>query len=132
MSEQTTPVFCARCGNECIPNGITTGYGIMQDESKICFDCCALDDMERMDRDGKITLYLTQKDGKNYVSNWPGTLKFGPLNVSKGRHNIAGVRYDVWFGYAGYIWHGYTIGDYTQICHVKRTKTLARWSDWVG
>jgi hypothetical protein len=40
-----------------------------------------------------------------------------------GRHNIAGVRYDVWFrGPDGHVWWGVQYGDMTQICHCKRTK----------
>jgi hypothetical protein len=130
MTEKSAPVFCARCGKECkstalYPNGtpMFTGYGIMQDGSKHCYDCCALVDLENMNRDGKTTLYLVQEDGKKwYITNWPGSLRFGPLTVKKGGHNFGGVRYDTWFGYAGRIWHGYTIGDFTQVCHVKRTK----------
>jgi hypothetical protein len=72
-----------------------------------------------MKDEGRITLYLTD-DGR--VTNWPNSLSFKG-HVSKGRHNIAGTRYDVWFtGPDGHRWHGTQYGDNTQICHCKRTK----------
>jgi hypothetical protein len=124
MTEQTAPVFCARCGKECIPNEFTTGYGEMQDGTKHCYECCALGDLEIMQDTGKHSgLYLTRGDkGQWYVTNWPGSLRFGPVNVRQGRHNIAGSRRDTWFGYAGYVWHGVSLGDWNDICRVKRTK----------
>jgi hypothetical protein len=136
MTEKSAPVFCARCGKECKPtafysngNPMFTGYGITQDGSKHCYDCCALVDLENMNRDGKATLYLVQEDGKKwFITNWPGSLRFGPVNVKQGRHNFAGVRYDTWFGYAGHTWHAVQYGDDTQIVHVKRTKETARGS----
>jgi hypothetical protein len=136
MTEKSAPVFCARCGKECKPtafysngNPMFSGYGIMQDGTKHCYDCCAAVDLENMNRDGKATLYLVQEDGKKwFITNWPGSLRFGPVYVKTGRHNFAGVRYDTWFGYAGYTWHAVQYGDDTQIVHVKRTKETARGS----
>ena len=73
-----------------------------------------------MTEHGRIMLYLSNGE----VMNWPGTLRF-PAHVRKGRHNIAGSRYDVWFaGPDGFQWHGVQYGDNTQICHCKRTKQV--------
>ena len=100
-----------------------TGYAVKRNGHKVCYACCALADVKRMDRDGKTVLYLTMENGKNKVTNWPSTLKFENLYVSKGRHNWGLNRYDVWFtDHRGSQWHGRTIGDNTQICHCKRTK----------
>lgn len=63
--------------------------------------------------------------GGDTASNWPHTLVFR-AHGQVGRHNIAGKRYDVWFnGPDGYEWHGVTYGDWTQLCHCKRTKRKA-------
>ena len=144
----TTKTFtCSRCQNElpipAAPGG--TGYALDDDGEKICYDCCAELDKQWMLAHGKIALYLTcepaskaRLHGRPFtsatanicgrktageVTNWPGTLRF-PCHTRTGGHNIAGVRYDCWFtGPDGYEWHGVTIGDNTQICRCKRTKT---------
>lgn len=118
-----------------------TGYGVDKAGNKICFDCCAINDRADMLATGKATLYLlfTGDTGAEMkkprwggpqptwcggrVTNWPGTLAF-PCHVKRGRHNITGVRYDVWFtGPDGKPWHGVTYGDMTQLCHCKRVQT---------
>jgi hypothetical protein len=125
---------CTRCNKDIFssPESISSGYGLDKDNNRICYSCCAVLDKERMRQDGKITLYLTcepaskaktpiGRPSAGKVSNWPGTLEF-ICHTSTGRHNIAGVRYDCWFVFEGYYWHGVTYGDNTQICHCKRTK----------
>jgi len=99
----------------------TTGYGTDDNGNKACFDCCGIVDKMRMVKQGRAVLYLDYAGGT--VSNWPGTYKVNVWSSKTGRHNIAGKRYDVWFkGPDGHYWHGVTYGDYTQICHCKRTK----------
>lgn len=125
---------CANCEkNLPIQTNGGTGYGLDKDGNKICYECCAIRDRAEMDRDGKITLYLTYEtfklDGKTVllcgsakVTNWPGTLEYKGY-VTKGKHNIAGSRYDVWFtDHDGKKWHGVQYGENTQICHCKRLK----------
>jgi len=61
------------------------------------------------------------------VGNWPGSLSFKAKYMKRGGHNMAGCRYDVWFTVRyddGTVenWHGYRVGDNTQICHCKRLK----------
>jgi hypothetical protein len=91
----------------------------------ICYACCAIEDIQFMDENGKATLYLT--DNMSRVSNWLGSLNFLVYHVKKSRHNIARFRYDVWFyGPDGFIWHGVQYGDNTQICHCRRTKKKSR------
>jgi hypothetical protein len=125
---------CHTCHSDIIPSPseIGTGYAIDKDNNKVCYSCCAEQDKQFMRDNGKITLYLTcepahkikEPQGRltvGTVSNWPGTLKF-KCHTRIGSHNIAHVRYDCWFIFEGYYWHGVTYGDNTQICHCKRTK----------
>ena len=104
---------------------MTTGYGLDEHDNKICYACCGKQAEQRMRDSGRAALYLTENGQlvKSYtVSNWPGTLKIPCFRWSKGRHNIAGVRYDVWFRFDNQLWHGVTYGNNTQICHCKRLK----------
>lgn len=110
-------------------DSITTGYGIDPiTQGKVCYECCAKDDKKRMQDTGKITLYLCE-DGKNIndtqkhkVTNWPDSLSFSVTHLRKGGHNWAGVRYDVYFVFEGFYWHGTQYGDNSQLCYCKRTK----------
>ena len=99
---------------------LTTGYGIVHGK-RLCFDCCADHERAEMSKTGRGMLYLSTSGGTGTVSNWPGTLKV-PCGVRRGRHNIAGTRYDVWFKLDGRDWHGVQYGENTQICHCKRLK----------
>jgi len=114
------------CGHEESPHKsrFTTGYGIDKDGNKICYRCCAMRDLEQMRKEGRITLYLVDKDGLGTVTNWPGSLVFYSSTPKLSWHNRARVRYDYWFILDGYYWHGYTVGNNTQIAHCKRTKDL--------
>lgn len=116
---------CSVCGRELQEreDSMTTGYGVDGDGNKSCFDCCGKADIEYMKENGKTILYLSKRDDGWVVSNWPGTLKAHGVYVSKGRHNIAGTRYDTWFnGPDGHVWHGVRYGEWTEILHCKRTK----------
>ena len=128
-----TQFHCDKCNkNKTHESTMSTGYGTMQNGDKHCFECCAITDAEAMGRDGKTTLYLDMSGSNgqfNYmwhtwkITNWPGTLKFNVVRASKGVHNMAGVRYDVWFhGPRGMTWHGVQYGNNTQIVHCKRLK----------
>lgn len=125
---------CADCGQD-KPVGTSggTGYGYYDDrpESPICYDCCGKRELAAMIETGRAVLYLTcepaskMKTGRNTtgkVSNWPGTLSYR-CYTTVGHHNIARVRYDLWFnGPDGYKWHGVQYVDNTQIARCKRTK----------
>ena len=118
---------CNLCKKEIVgKNEISTGYGEDKDGKKFCYKCCADLDKSDMIKTGKSVLYLTiiNNGTSNYakVTNWPGTLIFDHLHYKTGWHNWGLKRYDVWFAFNGFIWHGYTIGDFTQICHCKQTK----------
>lgn len=117
-------VNCSTCGTACIPNGLTTGYGLDADGNKHCYACCAERDRKSMSETGRATLYLQHLANESFkVTNWPGSLTFLPFRARIGRHNIARKRYDVWFNDSeGHTWHGVTYGDDTQICHCRRSK----------
>lgn len=119
--------LCAECKRELpVQTSGGTGYGYDKRDKCVCYECCGKRDREDMATNGKAILYLVLNKGMDAeVVNWPGTLRF-KCGVKQGRHNMAGNRYDVWFwGPDGHQWHGVTIGDNTQICHVKRTKVKA-------
>jgi len=127
-------VFCERCGKKIVPKyEFSTGYGVLRKEDgkeeKLCYECCADIDraeIEKCKPGDRFMLYLHyEKNGKygdSYVCNWPNSLKF-ICGVREGRHNITGVRYDVWFtDHIGRDWYGVTYGDNTQICHCRLLK----------
>ena len=100
----------------------TTGYGTDSNGKTHCYECCAKQDMDYMQKNGRIALYLVQKDNQYEITNWPGSLRFKAYSVTTGRHNIAGKRYDVWFMVNGVRWHGIQYGEFNQICHCRKTK----------
>ena len=101
------------------PGSISTGYGLDVNRNKICYPCCALGDIEYMHEYGKITLYL----GDGIITNWPESLSFPVYCSRKGKHNLAKTRTDVWFhGLDGKIWHGTQYGEFSQLCHCRRTQ----------
>lgn len=115
--------FCGVCkADKPVTEGITPGYGVKPDGTKICYDCCAVHDRIQMRDEDRITLYLV-KSGE--VVNWPGTLRFQPTKVRKGRHNIGKTRIDVWFteDEFGSKWWGRNIGD-SQILHCRKLTGL--------
>lgn len=114
---------CDRCKKLIVifKGSCTTGYGTNEKKEKICFDCCGEDDKQYMREHKKISLYLfLDGHGRGIVTNWPGSIEWKNLHVRKGRHNIAGVRYDVWFWFEGTEWHGVCYGDNTQILHCQK------------
>jgi len=141
---------CHGCGEtKPILKDVVTGYGIDKDDNKVCFACCGKQDREHMEKGLPTCLYLSgsiapgQEDrtvgqtqlwnpgmqrtewvSKWILSNWPDTLKIYIPMVKVGRHNIARVRYDIWFRFAGHQWHGVMYGNDTQVCHCKTIKAI--------
>jgi len=134
---------------DCGHMGRANEFGTTADGKTKCYACCAEEDREFMRNMGTIALYLSvpveftgfhraigrdcgsmgarveKGSGRAHVSNWPGSLTIA-CYVKKGRHNWAGTRYDCWFEFQGYIWHGVCLGEWSQICRCKRTKVKAR------
>lgn len=108
------------CGHIAESDGLGTGYGTYLDGKRYCYSCCALRELSDMQSTGKAVLYLTNED----ISNWPGTLRFRILHKRVSRHNWGLKRRDVWFRIPqdNHLWHGYQIGDNSQLLHCKRTK----------
>jgi hypothetical protein len=108
------------CGHAPSPHGEhTTGYGVDIHGARFCYECAAKRDRADMLATGRATLYLTDKG----LTNWPGSLFIIVSERKTGRHNMARVRYDVWFTFGGAEWHGVQYGDNTQICHCRRIKS---------
>ena len=134
------------------PGSCGTGYALIKKGGKnvrVCYACCTEIDKKNMARTGRYMLYLVKRqaaggycslenkndhiqrtpvaryrEGNSYayfVTNWPASLEI-PCRVSEGKHNIAGKRYDCWFYFEGYEWHGVSYGDNSEICYVRRTK----------
>jgi len=115
----TTPYICD-CGHpESKHSDITRGFGTDANGKTHCYACCAERDKQAMRDDGRAALYLCED---NRLTNWPGSLVIHPHRVRKGRHNMTGVRYDVWFSFEGKPWYGVLYGHTTQICHCRRLK----------
>jgi hypothetical protein len=118
------------CGHQPSPHeSFTTGYGVDNDGKKYCYDCCAERDREAMRKDGRIMLYLTKEHTGPHtwtwkISNWPGSLVFHTGIVSRSRHNWGLTRRDFWFRFENQCWHGFQIGENTQIAHCKRVKKM--------
>lgn len=125
------------CGHPESPHSaITRGYGTDAEGKTHCYTCCANRDKAQMAKDGRITLYLcpAQSDTMKrvlskapteplaYLANWPGSFRIPVHRMRHGHHNVARTRIDVWFTYEGVIWHGVQLGEWTQLCHCKRTK----------
>ena len=113
---------CSVCKNIVVPDEGTAGYGVKGNGHKICYPCCATRDSADMIKTGRACLYLVNRDGRQYITNWPGSLSIGPVYVRKGKHNIAGTRYDAWFTFDNQKWHGVNYGEMTQIIHCRRLK----------
>lgn len=86
---------------------------------------------ERQRRDmidtGRAVLYLPGDPRLSWrVRDWTNFMSFRVVRYNISRHNMAGRRVDVWFpGPDGYVWHGYRVGQNTEICHCRRTQERA-------
>lgn len=121
------PGVCDDCGKPFPIQRETCGTGsATYDGKKVCYACCAIRDRKAlMGLKGReqYHLYLTKKDGKFFVSNWPGTLKIAVDYAVEGRHNLAGTRTDVGFTLDGKKFYGTQYGSMTEICHVRAKKS---------
>jgi hypothetical protein len=116
---------CVECGNrdEELLAGSSIGNYAIKDGHKICYACAAKSIKDGMISTGKAILYY---DGvKKIVTDFYRTVSFKVLHSRVGLHNLAGVRYDYWFIFNGYVWHGYTVGNNTMVAHCKQTKQVA-------
>jgi hypothetical protein len=121
-----TQFICFQCNKEIIHESeITTGYGRDKNNNKICFSCCGENDKNmllNLKPKEKIVLYLVKENNNYFVTNWPGTFKKEIHFFRKGKHNFASERIDIWFKLNGFNFHGKQFGNFTQICHIEKTK----------
>ena len=121
-----TEFICHQCNKKIIhESNFTSGYGLDKDNNKICFVCCGENDKNtllNLKPKEKMTLYLVKENNKYFVTNWPGTFKKEIYNFKKGKHNLALERIDVWFKLEGLNFHGKQFGNFTQTCHIQKTK----------
>lgn len=112
---------CIICGKVCEPDGFGAGYAIDKNKNKICYHCCGeldKDHLMLLKKKERMFLYLTDRG----IENWPGTLLIKPTKRKIGKHNIAGIREDVWFELNGKHFHGVKYGEFGQICHINVTR----------
>jgi hypothetical protein len=117
---------CQSCHRELPVNRSgASGYAVTGSGRKICYECAGKKEEKEVGKKGsgeKHVFYLSKKDGKYSVINWPGTLRYTVTAVKSGRHNMAGTRTDVWFkDHLGREWHGTNIGD-NDLLRAKRLK----------
>ncbi len=126
MTTKEEQIICDMCKKEIpkqLPNSCTPGYAFIGEDKKICHACCGEMDKKTMEEHDRIALYLVKKDGKSFITNWPGTLSIRVSHIREGRHNIAGKRVTVWFtDHRNEQWYGINYGDHTQICHCRKMK----------
>lgn len=90
--------------------------------SEICYDCCAENDAKQLKELSGKEKMLLYWDGRN-ITNWPGSLKITPSHKTKGKHNIAGVREDIYFNFEGNQYHATQYGNMSQIAHIRKVAT---------
>lgn len=107
------------------PHNWRIGYVTDRDGRDVCYRCCG--DIDRaatynLPIGGKTHLY----DCAGRLTNWPDTFSVLITYRKRGRHNVAHVRYDMWFELEGedgrHFYHAVRYGDNTQVAHVTRVK----------
>lgn len=121
-SENRSDYFiCSDCNQRFSLEGKLIEY---RDGARLCYVCAGARTKREMVQDGKACLYLAgQSFSTHTITDWTGSLKFKPYLTSKGRHNFAGSRVDVWFtGPDGAPWWGVNYGHNSMLLHCKRLK----------
>ena len=123
----TMPVKCDKCGKVCKQDGMFTGYAVLWDGRKYCYQCSAEVDAQRLRGlaiGESMHLYLVVRNNVWRVNNFTGLLSLPVYRIKFGRHNFAGIRYDFWFIYYKQKYHGVVYGDDTQLAKVTRVKNI--------
>jgi len=103
---------CRQCGENCIPDGLTSGYGEFNGE-KYCFACCALRDREAMLKDNFAYLYCGEKE----ITNWPGSLRFPIIRKETAKNGTT----TYYFTFNNHTWFG-KCGKWNQCAKFKAKK----------
>jgi len=124
--------LCDLCGRPCVPVGEHDGgcahTTIDGKECIICYVCAGEQDRQYMMKHGRHDgLYLVPRNGVWFAENWPGSLRLRIFRKEdkEVRAGFIGMlhRTDVWFYFAGYVWHGVNRGDNNTLLRCRRTKT---------
>lgn len=108
---------------DCGHNNNDGKYVLDNDGKTYCYECNAEKELTNMRETGRATMYFVEKNSQYFVAIRTGFISWPVLRAKTSFHNLAGVRYDYWFRiHDGTLWHGYTVGDNTQIAHCKRVK----------
>ncbi len=113
-------VNCTTCGKSCLSDSsFTTGVGYDVANNPYCYACCADRERAVMLATRRAVLYLADKK----VTDWPGKLSFQVVVQWTGAHNFGGrVTFVRFIGPDGAVWSVRQVGDFSQLCAVKRTK----------
>jgi hypothetical protein len=91
-----------------------------------------------MRENGQYLFYLLDNQDKTClynerfsIVNYNNSVVFNNIWVKKGKHNFAGTRYDAWFVFEGYWWHGVNYGENSQLIHCKKTKHPYNETAWM-
>lgn len=122
---------CSMCGKKIhsipLSGGCSLpGYGKDRDSNIVCYDCAGkmdADTLESLKPGEWMDLYLVNDvDGNYWVQNWPGSLKFNIYPPHTGKHNLSGIRYDIWFFFRNNRYHGVKYGNNTEIVHIQKVR----------
>jgi hypothetical protein len=106
---------------------VTTGYGVDRATGeKLCHQCCAERDTDKMKATGKGQAYLTVRKsglGDVYtVTTWPGLQIGGKVVIlNEWKDNFGGTRVAFRLMFNGEVWSGSGPGA-GMYCRIKRTK----------
>ena len=112
-------VHCSECGKELIASKgrfiSGHGYGYYEYGKPICYACIGVQDRADLLAGKRIALYVTTRDGRTTVSNWPGSLVIHTYSakVRKIFSPVGGrmERTDVWFIVGDKAFWGFVQGD---------------------
>ncbi len=100
---------CFQCGEHKIHESyVSLGYGIDENNNKICFECCGKNDLQKL-INLPVGKSMVQYLSENTITNWPGTMKINVPYIRSGKHNWARNRYDTWFTLDGNKYHAVNV-----------------------
>ena len=111
------------CGHPPTPDsGCGTGYGSDSAGKKSCYECCHKQELIDIEKTGKVFAYLTKKNGKHLITNWPGyLLSDNVVILSRSRDNFGGDRTYLRFRIDTSIYSGFGMGE-SMYLRAKLTK----------
>lgn len=112
---------CPLCGGAIPPSN---ARAVLKDGRHVCFACSALGEALAMRATGKAFLYDDDSSALGFVTDFGGKLRLPVTKRTRGKHNIARTRTDVWFqDLDGARWHGVRCGDNGTYLRCKRVNS---------